>query len=451
MRYFYLTLFVCCSQIAIAQFSMPVIIDSTNIAFANNILVTDMNNDNQNDILFGYLGDSICWYQNNNLAFSKKTSIYITGINTIQHFDAADTDGDGIKEVVVSVKGNVAAVNRVLLFKFNGSTWVQTLIDNNITLNVAKSYFVDLDNDGDLDILSCHDLNVVKYINTSGVYSARNSILNTSEYYNMVVNDFDGNGFKDFIVNTANGTELHKANSTNTAYVKTTIANEIRNMLELDDIDNDGDMDFIFSNASNRNFLDLYKNNGVGSFSFFQNEDVNISELPTVPLKFIKINNDNYDDMVYLSLIESGIRYKINNGTGDFLTSTLVDAKYNYLFISAGDLNNDQRGDIIWAAASGSKKYIGYTLVARATTIANDVDSPKKEVQIFPNPTKNMLTIKHNYTANHDNSTIITNILGQIMFENTTTIPTQIDVSNWIAGVYFLNINGVAYKFLKTE
>jgi Secretion system C-terminal sorting domain/FG-GAP-like repeat len=448
MKYFYTVLFSCFAQITFAQFAPPVIIDSTNIAYANHIVVADMNSDNQNDILFGYLDDSICWYQNNNLNFRKKPSIYITGINTIKHFDAADIDGDGIKEVVVSVKGNVALVNRVLLYKFNGTAWVSTVLDNNIVLNVAKSYFVDMDNDGDLDIMSCHDVDIVKYINTGGVYSARNVLISTSEYYNMVVKDFDGNGFKDFMVNTANGTQLHLANSTNTAYIQSTIAPDIRNMLEPDDIDNDGDIDFIFSNDADANLIDTYKNNGSGVFSFFQNVTAYIPDHPTVPFKTIKINADNYTDMVYRSPVETGIRYKINDGTGGFPISNMVDALYNYVFVSAADLNNDQKGDIIWVGARNNKKYIGYTKNISTTVGTNAKNHSKNEIQIFPNPTKNTLTIKHDST-NPTNNTIVTNSLGQIIFQNHTTIPSEIEVSNWATGIYFLNINGQTYKFLK--
>ncbi len=253
-----------------------------------NIAVADIDNDNQNDAIFSYLGDSICWYKNNNLGFTKMPSIYIAGINTITHFDIADIDGNGFKDIVVSIKSNTTINNKILLYKYNGTSWVENLIDNNIVQTIARSFFIDIDNDGDLDIVSCNDLNVVKYLNNgSGIFSPRNTIVgNSNEYYNMVVKDFDGNGFKDSIVHTANGTELFKANNTNTGYTKTTLATPIQTVLETVDMENDGDFDLFYPNQQNSTFMESYKNDGTGAFRLAQSISLSLNNQPNLGLKF---------------------------------------------------------------------------------------------------------------------------------------------------------------------
>ncbi len=97
--------------------------------------------------------------------------------------------------------------------------------------------------------------------------------------------------------------------------------------------------------------------------------------------------------MVYKSNAASGIFYRINDGTGNFLTQTLVDANFNYTFVGGGGLNNDQKGDIIWVAAgTNNKKYIGYTRNAPTPTALNNLQNQSNSIQIFPNQQKILFT-----------------------------------------------------------
>jgi hypothetical protein len=452
MKYLYLFLLTLSFQTAFAQFASPTMIDSTNAAFITNISIVDMDNDNQNDIVVTYFTDSVRWYKNNNLSFTKMPLIS-SGLNTPVHIDIADIDGNGWKDVLITNKSSNNTNNKIQLVKNqgNGTSWNAIQIDFNIVQSIVRSYFIDMDNDGDLDIISCHDLDIAIYYNNgTGTFSARNSVAGAgiNEFYNLVVKDYNADGFKDFVTHTANGTEYYRANSTNSAYIKQLLTPQIHSLLETADIDNDGDFELFYPNESNPTFIETYKNNGVGSFSISQSTVFVAGSSANPPLKFTKVNTDNFIDAIYRNSTIKGIYYRENDGAGNFIAPKLVDSIFSYTYMNAGDLDNDNKPDILWAAGGASnKRYFGFTKNQMTVTAVANTLNTTQNVKLFPNPAVYKIMIKHAYSSNK-HVTQVTNCLGITIFQS-NNIPSEINVSNWQAGVYFLKIEHQLYKFVK--
>jgi hypothetical protein len=448
MKYLYIFVFTFLTHTAFAQFSLPVIIDSTNQGFGTHILIVDLDNDNQNDIVVGYTFDSLRWYKNNNLNFVRMPLIG-SGMKDIMHIDIADVDGNGFKDIVVSEKSNSSKVHLIKNLG-NGTSWSASLIDNNVTLSVARSYFVDMDNDSDLDIISCLDPGIsIYYNNGAGVFSGRNLVAgqgNINEFYNLVVKDYNGDGLKDFITHTALGTEYYKANNNNT-YVKQSLNNTIFSFLETADIDNDGDFDIFYPNNSNSTFVETFKNNGLGTFALFQSISFTAGGQLNPPLKFMKVNLDTYIDAIYRNLNFKGMFYRENDGAGNFLAAKLVDSLFTYTMMNTGDLDNDNKNDIIWYAGSSTKRYLGYTKNVMTVTAVTNISNSSANLKIFPNPVADKMFITHTYSSNKHKVQVI-NCLGKIIFQ-LESIPSQIDVTKWINGIYFLKVEGMVYKIVK--
>jgi hypothetical protein len=70
-----------------------------------------------------------------------------------------------------------------------------------------------------------------------------------------------------------------------------------------------------------------------------------------------------------------------------------------------------------------------------------------KELKIYPNPVKNLLTIT--FKNANAKSLIIYNNLGQIITSQTVNKTTTINTSKWAKGLYILRINNQSFKVIK--
>ncbi len=431
-----------------AQFNSPIVIDSTFSAYIRNINFADLDNDNQNDIIVTYFSDSIRWYKNTgNLSFTKMPLI-VTGVATPSNVDIGDIDGNGFKDILVS---NDVNNGKIYLYKNSGAgtIWTQVIIDQNIVLGAVKNYFADIDKDGDLDIISCHDLIIsVYYNNGSGTFTGRNSVAtNNNEFYNLVVQDFNNDTYKDFIVNSGNGVEKYINNQNNT-YTRTLLFNQLENLLESCDIDNDTDFEYFLINSANASEINTYKNNGTGTFSLFQSTGFTVGNVQNPALKFVKINDDNYVDALYKNSTLKGLYYRPNDGTGTLLAPIFIDSTFPYLYANADDLNNDGKNEIVWAGgvSLAGKKYLGFINKTTIVTAINNVN-PNIKLSIYPNPATEVLYIKKMDNTFITNVSIVDNS-GKVIY-TAPKLPQQLNIASWVKGKYYLKVNKSTYAFEK--
>lgn len=227
------------------------------------------------------------------------------------------------------------------------------IINNFNSINYSTFAYADVDNDNDLDVLISGSANfgqkiVRLYINDgNGNYTLNTNTSFIGVYYGAITfadvdNDNDQDvlisgtdEFNDFIVNLyINDGNGSFSLDTNTNFEIVYNGNDSA----FADIDNDNDLDLIIGRY-------LYTNDGNGNFSL----------VPGTPfygtvteVKFADVDNDNDQDLMMLSLNGGNTSLFINDGNGDFT----LDISQNLIElwdgdIEFGDIDNDNDLDVL--------------------------------------------------------------------------------------------------------
>jgi len=168
------------------------------------VYATDINGDGFQDVLYTVSGDddNVSWHQNDGQGNFGTQQIITTEVNTPIFVYADDIDGDGDMDVLSASRlGNKIAWHENL--NGLGSFGVQQVVSLNA--NLASSIVTsDLDQDGDLDILSASigDDKIAWYrnIDGAGTFGAQQLIsTNADGAYSVFSIDINGDGRKDVV------------------------------------------------------------------------------------------------------------------------------------------------------------------------------------------------------------------------------------------------------------
>ncbi|WP_396158669.1 FG-GAP-like repeat-containing protein [Flavobacterium sp.] len=336
----------------------PITYTTQNISTVNsayNICVTDMDGDKMDDIVGVSANNLRINYQRTGGTFTT-LDFPITGTSQMPSWSmaAGDFNRDGITDVVLGSGQGLS------VWKSTASSY--TNITPGDYIFCQRTNFADLNNDGNLDIFSCHDIAPnCYYLNAGG--TANNLTFYQSNVtpgamrlgvgggnYATLFTDFDNDGDTDVFISKCSGPpcELHR-NDGNGVYTDISAIAGI-NVTPIQtwssaigDFDNDGDMDIIITASSGthrffRNNLDTtnsveeaYTNITAGS-----GWDTNTS---------LSIDNITYDfdNDGFLDVLGGGNKIMFNQHN-----STFAPVSYAGIAIGAvGDLNNDGFLDIL--------------------------------------------------------------------------------------------------------
>ncbi|MEO8210454.1 MAG: VCBS repeat-containing protein, partial [bacterium] len=287
----------------------------SNVSSRPCIKISDIDNDNDMDILYGNGGlasvnaPAVGILRNNGGIFSSpelmETTNFAGGIRSIQ---TADLNGDGWNDIVLS-SATARTTDGYQVILSNGSGGFLPAFRNNAGQNTEDVMTGDVDNDGKIDIV-------------------------TADSYSMQLTVHKNLGLGVFSVPDLFETGTSIAGSTDAA-----------------DIDNDGDIDVIVS-ASGRAAVGVpvrvMKNLGNGNFS----EGITYSiRSGGVQAKFRDLNGDNKPDILFATAISSppyDFHYAINNGNGTFGTvQTKLIGACGWYDIDAVDMDNDGDMDVL--------------------------------------------------------------------------------------------------------
>ncbi len=346
----------------VAPIPTPVSYTNQNISTINsnyNICVVDMNGDYLDDIV-GINNNRIRVHKQNNTGGGFTIADYTT--TNADHMPdwsmaAGDYNKDGFNDLLYG------SGNGLTFMKSNSTGTAYTEDSPGQYIFCQRTNFVDINNDGNLDAFSCHDIAPnVYYINTgfgsftsyqSGVTAGSLSLgtLSSGGNYASLWTDFDNDGDTDMFISKCSGPpcELHRNNGNGTYTDISAIAGINFTPVQswssaIADFDNDGDMDIMVGS-----------NGSVGHRFFRNNLDTTNSteEAYTDITAGSGLDTDNsinrdyiaydFDNNGFIDIMGSGSKILFNQGNNTFAASV-----YPSIGVGAvGDLNNDGFLDIL--------------------------------------------------------------------------------------------------------
>jgi len=343
-----------------------------------NSCAVDMNNDSRDDLVGVDVNNIRINYQNPDGTFTVR-DYPTTTANFMPEWSmaAGDYNKDGYNDLLYG------SGTGLTFMKSNSSGSAYTEDSPGQYIFCQRTNFVDINNDGNLDAFSCHDVKPnVYYINdgtghftyyqsgiTPGAYNL--GVLMTGGNYASLWSDFDNDGDSDLFISKCSGPpcELHR-NDGNGVFTDISAIAQI-NVTPIQswssavaDFDNDGDMDILVG-----------ANGGSGN-KFFRN---NLDKANNVEEAFSDItigsgwdlditNNRDYiaydfDNDGFVDVMGGGNKIMYNRGN-----NTFAHANYPGMNLGPiGDFNNDgfldiQNGNKIYKSQGNSNKWITINL-----------------------------------------------------------------------------------------
>lgn len=342
--------------------------------------VSDMNGDGLDDIV--RLHDASSLQIEYQTAGGGNFTQYNYGSTGSSHWGLAiaDVDENGFNDVVIGGYNNGV---RVLKASNNGSTYSSTTLSGTIFLQNIN--FVDIDNNGTIDIFACHDNGTsIAYNNDgSGNYTADNAGLinaistvpsDNSGNYGSIWTDYDNDGDQDLYiskcrlgvnnVNDGRRINLLFQNDGNGNYTDVGVAAGLVPYgqswsANFEDIDNDGDLDCVLVNHDINSII--YENNGNGTFTDITAASGISAILSAMGSGGIQIIMEDFDNDTFVDIFitaRSGSHHMFkNNGNKTFTEMpspfTLPSGPSRIQSAAVGDLNNDGFIDVVAGFANG--------------------------------------------------------------------------------------------------
>jgi len=431
-----------------------------------NCAIANFNNDNLPDIyLVNFNSPDKLWTQNTDGTFSENSQQIGNSVKFNRSIGVADLNGDNYPDLFIpnDANWNSSSVSDGLPNEvwFNDGTGKFTdskqQLGNSASNDVALG---DIDNDGDIDavVANFHNTNLNSPVyqsnliwlnNGNGNFTVSNADIGIGSNQVKLV-DVDKDDDLDIILSsqgTDKGTILYLNNGTG-GFSKTNNAIKSCSSFDTGDIDNDGDIDLILTNAvrNSSSPVELWFNDGDENFTLSTtlSENINGSDI-----KLTDIDNDNDLDIVATNGIWKSESPKIwiNQGglqqgiVGEFLLSDIDLGNFQMGKISAADINNDNINDIVISNYSATSKVFFYQNISSIT----DRHINTKLI-LYPTVANECLELKGEIKG--DNNYTIVGIGGKIL-ENGILKSQNINVSDLPSGEYLLLIKGDRENVLK--
>jgi len=425
--------------------------DFTNKRYVNglsrrvhSVIASDIDGDGDKDILSGSWNSCIAWYENADGlgAFDNQKKISLNQQGSVYSINSSDLDGDGDIDVVA---GSSNAIYWYKNIDGLGNFGTETLITTDVD-NLKYVYTSDLDGDGDLDVLSASysDDKIAWYENTDGLGAfGAQQIISTTAYWTHSVYavDLDGDGDKDVLsaskpwitFQTSKIVWYENTDGLGNFSAEKSIASSSSNFSTLfpSDVDGDGDFDVVISIANLDEIFWVENLDGLGNFGA---KKVITTEADYIHSIYASdMDGDGDIDVVSASRNDNKIAwYENTDGLGTFGAQQVVsDTLMGAYTVFLEDFNGDGKIDIVAGSFTDS------TVVLYENNIDSSLgidDFNSTNFIVYPNPTHNKLIIDSSIEVD---KVEVFSYLGILVNTNNSK---TIDLSNYANGVYFVKI-----------
>ncbi|MBS1535087.1 MAG: VCBS repeat-containing protein [Bacteroidetes bacterium] len=322
------------------------------------VFIKDVDNDGSNDLIaVDNLSNGnavIGWYRNlNGLgSFGPRQSIlFVSGIS-INKIEFADMDGDGDKDIVFS-GGKIGIVKNI-----NGTGTFETTFQTVYSYTAGPLFCVDMDADGDKDILTSEinmnsDYVVAWFKNSNGLgtFSSSPQVVNYSSLSGVFPADMDNDGDLDILSNerydkntlwleNLNGLGVFGQPITLLVNAETNTSNNAA------DVDNDGKIDILYSTTyAGNNAVSWFKNNGLSlnKISGTVKLDLNHNGCDSAdnPMPNVKVMTQTSSNNTYSTFTSSNGYYQIYVEEPGNYTTSVATTLPSYFTVSPNSQNTN--------------------------------------------------------------------------------------------------------------
>ena len=436
---FLVALFIYANVNVNAQFGDEIII-SDNVLGANVVCVGDIDGDGDIDIISSAVdGDRVVWHENTDgLGNFSIEHIVSDNLNGPSDVFVVDIDGDGDLDIVTA-----STVDNKISWHENtdgSGTFTEHIITTYAAYAVSV-FAADMDGDGDIDVLStsANDDKISWYKNTDGLgtFGPQIHIL-TVDAAKIFCADLDGDGDLDLLYASYWEDMISwKQNDGLGNFGEQQAISELADGAQrvfAADIDGDGDMDAL-SCSTLDNKVAWYENtDGLGNFG--PQQIISNNAMGVVRIYAADMDGDGDIDVLSASQVDSKIAwYENTDGLGTFGPEIIISTNaLSASSVYAGDFDGDGDLDVV-SASRGDNKVAWYKNSILNVGIA---ELTNFDFSVYPVPSGASVTIQSKSAISRIE---IYNLAGMLVFENQINKGSNlinIDISKLSKGIYFI-------------